>query len=166
MKIIFVVMTLLASIASAQTPGAGRWGLGLMVGSPTAIAGKYWVSQTTAVDMGLGFGPGNWTMVFADFHWNFPGIFGSSSKFLSQLTGYVGLGGGLSAWSRTYYCNRWVCDSTRDSGTAIFVRSPFGVEWHPGHPPLGVFVELAPLISLTPLTGGSIDLGVGARYYF
>lgn len=154
------------SVARANSPGAGRWGLGLMLGSPTAITGKYWMSQTHTIDLNLGFGPGNWTMFFGDFHWNFPGIFGSSSKFVSELNGYVGLGAGFSAWSSGIYCNRWYCDNTRSSGTAVFVRGPFGVEWAPNSPPIGVFIELAPFITLTPSTSSSVDVAIGIRYYF
>ncbi len=164
----FLIVAIFSSTpaAHAETPSAGKWGLGLMLGNPTALTGKYWISPKYSVDAGLGFGPSNWTMLFGDFHWNLPGVFGSSTKFVSQLNGYVGIGAGFSTWSRTTFCNRWVCDSTRDSGTALFIRGPFGVEWLPGSPPLGVFLELAPFITLTPVTNSSIDLAVGIRYYF
>jgi hypothetical protein len=42
--------------ANATEVGYNRkFGLGFMLGDPTGITGKYWVSGTNALDFGLGF---------------------------------------------------------------------------------------------------------------
>lgn len=152
--------------AKAQSPGSGRLGAGVVIGAPTAITGKYWMSNDEAVDFGLSFWGYRWTTLYGDYHWYFDRAFGNRNKFVSQLTPYVGVGGGITFWSERRECGRWSCGSTGDSGTAIFARVPLGVEWYPVRPPLGVFAEFIPSFTVIPGTAGFFDFGVGIRYYF
>lgn len=149
----------------AQTPGDGRLGAGIVLGSPTALTGKYWTARDEALDFGLSFWGNRWTMLYGDYHWYFTGLFGARSRFVSQLMPYLGVGGGVAFWSDRRDCGRWSCVD-RESGTALFLRVPVGVEWYPTRPPIGVFVELVPSFTILPGTSGFFDFGVGIRYYF
>lgn len=157
----------------ASTPtgssGGGPFGLGLMVGSIISVTGKYWLSERGALDFGLGFVGQPWTVLYADYIWHIPGLFGKGTQFGRETKAYFGGGGGVGFWRQNGDCGRWNCswDSNRTgSGTGVFIRGLFGFEWSPNHTPFGVFGELGPSILLTPGTGGTLDVGVGGRYYF
>ncbi len=162
--LIFTFLTL--QPARADSPGDGRLGAGVVIGSPTALTGKYWTASDQAIDFGISFSSYRWTMLYGDYHWYWPEIFGHKNRFVSQLSLYVGVGGGLTFWSERRDCSKWVCERTGESGTAIFARVPVGVEWYPTKPPLGVFVEIVPSFTILPGTSGFFDVGVGIRYYF
>lgn len=141
-------------------------GAGLMIGSITAITGKYVLPNGGAVDFGLAFMPSPWTALYGDYIFNFPGMFGSSSQFGRQSQGYFGVGGGVGFWHADH-CYRYYCGTSNSSATSgVFARGFFGVEWFPGNPPFGVFAEVGPTIGLVPGFGGAIDIGTGARYFF
>ena len=46
------------------------------------------------------------------------------------------------------------------------VRGVFGIAWFPRSTPIDVFVELVPVLQITPLTGLGIDAGLGMRFFF
>ena len=163
-------LTLLLAMASsghADSPGSGRFGAGFVIGSPTAFTGKYWLPGEKAVDFGLSFWSYGGMLIYGDYHWNFPRAFGGRSVFVSQLNSYVGVGAGISTWSERRNCGRWGCDTNvRETGSGILARIPFGVEWYPGNPPIGIFFEFVPAITVIPITSGYLDYGLGARFYF
>jgi hypothetical protein len=153
---------------AANLSGGGPWGLGAVLGSPTAITGKYEISNKNAVDFGLSFFSSYGVLVYGDYLWNFPGRLGHENKFISDLVPYFGFGGGLYSWSSgTRYSDRpWGWRTNDSSGMGLYGRIPLGVEWFPKDPPLGVFVELAPGLSLLPGMWVTFDIGVGVRYFF
>jgi hypothetical protein len=161
----FSLSLCMANAAVHAPPKAGRFGLGGMVGSPTAVTGKYWLSDVAALDFGVGFYSGSWTILYGDFLWHVTGLFGTSTKFGQQTKAYFGGGAGVGFWNRSESCNRWRC-SSRTSTNQLFIRGLFGGEWYPPPVQLGVFVEVGPSIGVTPEGGGSIDVSTGARYYF
>ncbi|MDZ4676066.1 MAG: hypothetical protein SGI74_01035 [Oligoflexia bacterium] len=150
-----------------ETPGDGRFGLGLQLGFPTAITGKYWVNNTDAFDVAISFSSNYYTLIYGDYLWHFPRAFKENSKFISQLMPYVGVGLGFYSWSSGYYYkdrpSRWR-DSSTDLG--VYARVPFGIEWYPVRPPLGIYVELAPGIAVSPGLWINFDFGIGGRFYF
>jgi len=144
-----------------------RLGAGVMVGSINSVTGKYLLSESNAIDFGLAFAGSPWTILYADYLWNFPGIFGNSTPFARQTIGYFGAGGGLGLWGHSTDCYRYYCGTAyKSSGTGLYVRAFFGAEWSPMQPPLGVFAEIGPAIGIVPGFGGTIDLGIGVRYFF
>ena len=54
----------------------------------------------------------------------------------------------------------------RSGALGLGVRVPFGVEWKVADPPIGVFVEVVPVIAIVPQTTGIFQAGLGIRYYF
>jgi hypothetical protein len=167
--IISLLFVSLLSQANASTIAApGKIGAGLMIGSMFSVTGKYWLSGRDAIDFGIGFGIGKGTLLYGDYLWHVPGIFGKTTQFGRETSGYVGGGAGLGFWSDSYDCGRWKCDQrTTDSGTGVFLRGVVGFEWYPIEPPkFGFFAELGPTILLIPSTSGTFDIGIGGRYYF
>ncbi len=72
--LIFTFLTL--QPARADSPGDGRLGAGVVIGSPTALTGKYWTASDQAIDFGISFSSYRWTMLYGDYHWYWPEIFG------------------------------------------------------------------------------------------
>lgn len=166
-RLVVFALVLTSSPALADRMGTNDIGLGLMLGSMNAVTGKYWLSDQGAIDFGIGFSGRNALAFYGDFLWHIPGIFGSGTKFGRETSGYLGGGAGIGTWNDSYDCGRWKCDRRRDdSGTGVFVRALFGFEWFPARTRFGVFAELGPTLLLAPDTGGSLDIGVGGRYYF
>ncbi len=168
MRKLLLFLTATLTLQTSANPGPpGDFGLGLMLGSVVSVTGKYWLSKNGALDFGLGFSGRRGNSIYADYLWHLPGVFGTGTKFGRETSGYLGGGGGVGYWSESYECGRWHCDRRRsDSGTGIFVRGVFGLEWFPARTRFGVFGELGPTMLLAPDTGGSLDVGVGGRFYF
>jgi len=49
---IVLVIVMFSNLSLAQSKG---FGLGVIIGEPTAISAKYWTSNNTAFDFGLGY---------------------------------------------------------------------------------------------------------------
>jgi hypothetical protein len=135
-------------------------GLGIILGEPTGLTAKHRLSATRAVQAGLAWSFDNYTMLYGDYLFHFPGALGSRDKFVTRLSPYLGIGGTMLFGSNV---------RPKTSSKASFglgVRFPIGLEWSPSDPPLGVFLELAPGLGLVPGTFGFLQGGVGVRYYF
>ena len=153
----------------AWTEEEPRLGAGVFIGIPTGATGKFWLNKTYAVDATLAYSFGGWLMGYADYLYNFRHLFrgdyGSATRFVTHLNPYFGAGilafisAGTYTKDRSFY-------SDRDTSGGFGVRAPVGVEWMPGKPPLGVYVELAPGFGLVPSAFFIFQGGFGARYYF
>lgn len=160
------IHTAAAATPHYASPSAHNFGLGIIIGEPSAITGKAWLSQESAVDFGLSFSFDDYILFYGDYLFHFPGAFGRSSEFVSQLTPYVGVGGIIAFANDRYRYRDRRYFGTSGNSTALGVRIPLGIEWTPSQVPLGVFVELVPGLSLAPRTDGFIQGGIGVRYYF
>jgi hypothetical protein len=142
----FVVLVTVSITAWSQDRG---FGVGLIVGEPTGLTGKAWVSQQNAIDMGLAysFRSNGYFHVHADYLWHFPHVIQSEERFPL----YVGIGGRLAA----------------GQGSGIVgVRIPFGIAFWLRSAPIEFFIEAVPILDLAPATELSGNGGVGARFYF
>lgn len=136
------------AISSAASQGRG-FGFGVILGDPTGISAKGWVSPRAAVDAGLAWSTRDAGYVHAhmDYLWHFKDVVNTSQQVLP----YVGVGGRILG-------NR---------NTAIAgVRVAGGVAWLPAGAPLDVFLEIAPTVDLAPETELNVDGGIGIRFFF
>jgi hypothetical protein len=157
--VIAVIAVLAAQGSVAQDHG---FGLGLIIGEPTGISAKLWTSSANAFDFGLGWSiggdrngkdkvyyeRGSRVHVHMDYLWHAFNAIQSSERFplFYGIGGRINTGGGYDA--------------------SVAVRGVFGIAWLPHNTPIDVFLEIVPLLQLTPSTGFGIDAGIGARYYF
>lgn len=154
-----------ALIVGLQANAAGDVGAGIILGSPTGLTGKFWKDQQVAFDAGLSFSTSDYILVYGDYLFHYPGAIRQANKFISELTPYMGVGGAFVVTTSDRSNNDRLLG--KKSGSAgIGIRVPFGLEWKPGKPPLGAFVELVPGISVMPATDIMIMGGIGIRYYF
>lgn len=137
------------------------FGLGLVLGSPTAITGKYWLDSTHAIDMGLGYWFGDYVDIYGDYLWHFPRAFSTARHPISEIIPYIGVGGDLHVANHPP-----PNPDNNHPNVGVFGRIPFGLEWLPSSAPLGVFLEVVPYVQLIPGLGVWIGAGIGARFYF
>ena len=171
MTLMLTSMVLNSNEAHAARAGHGTsgspatLGLGVVIGEPTGLSAKYFLDRHHAIDAGLAYSFSQFIYIFADYLFHFPGTFGASSTFATQLSPYLGIGGiflGSTEGSRRdgkYF-------TSSGSSAGLGMRLPLGIEWKPAFPTLGVFVELVPGLGLIPSTFGFIEGGIGIRYYF
>ena len=145
--ILFLAAILLFPISlAAQDSG---FGLGIILGEPTGISFKNWVSGRGAIDFAVAWSFGNEDAihVHADcLHHNFR-LFKVEK---GDLVFYYGIGGRVKA----------------EKKSRVGVRIPVGVSYLFERDPLEIFFELGPILDLSPRTEFFVTGGIGIRYYF
>ena len=146
---LFLIVTVACAatfFARAQNSG---FGIGVIVGEPTGISAKGWVSSLNAIDAGVAWSfraKGSFHL-HADYLWHFPNVIQASERFPL----FAGIGGRFAA----------------GKGNGIFgMRAVGGFAWWPRNVPLEVFVEFAPIFDIIPATELSAGGGLGIRYFF
>jgi hypothetical protein len=146
------------------------FGLALELGEPTGINGKYFLSDSGALDFGVGwiyrhYYYGDGMHIYGDYLWH-PVSLASTQSF--ELPFYIGAG--LRFWDFNY-CDRNFCYD----GNAVGIRVPVGISFDFNNAPLDIFIQLVPVIDFL---GGDyymqyrdrehfgIDLSAGIRYWF
>ncbi len=180
----FVLVTGVSATASAApSPGrkisgkGGNFGLGLSLGDPMGLSGKWFASPNHALQFDLGWAPlhhGDGRLG-ADYLWH-PGTFvdGKTADFLP----YLGFGLGVAFWGNHGCRGRYYDDDGRRHGHAhgrcnsgggagMFLRAPIlglGVHWK-GAPVDTMFEgSWSPYLIFPDLAHG--DFSVKIRYYF
>ena len=136
-------------LASAVKAQDRDFGAGIIVGEPTGLSGKYWLSSQNAIDAGLAwsFRHTGFLHVHADYLWHFPDAIQATQRFPL----YAGIGGRIGFAAHD----------------AVFgVRVVGGIAWWPKDAPIDVFLELAPIIDLAPASEFNMSGGFGVRYFF
>jgi hypothetical protein len=168
MKIFFILFAalIIPTLSQAQPVAPRDFGIGIAIGNPTAVTGKVWLTSASAMDFGLAYSSRDYTLVYGDYLLHSTGLFGSN-HLSNRLTTYIGIGLGIYSWDRNYYYEDRPAGWRRKEGdVGVYARIPLGVEWTPSEPPLGVFAELVPGISVIPSIDTIINAAIGIRYYF
>lgn len=144
--VVFIHLVALSTISRAQDRG---FGIGVLLGEPTGLSGKAWVSGRNAIDVGLAysFRSKGYFHVHADYLWHFPDVIQSTERFPL----YAGIGGRIA---------------TGKGGGLFGVRIPLGIAFWMRSAPIEVFLEVAPILDLAPATEFSANAGLGARFFF
>lgn len=147
------------------------FGLGLEAGEPSGLNGKYFVSDSGAIDFGVGwiyehYYYGDGVHLYADYLWH-PKVLASTASF--ELPFYVGLG--VRFWDFEY-CDNRVCGF---DGSALGFRVPLGIALDFNNAPIDIFFQLVPVLDF--IDGDyydrfgdrmhfGIDGTVGIRFWF
>jgi hypothetical protein len=143
--IISLMFGTLALGLSAQDSGLGA---GIMVGEPTGISVKSWISSNDALDAGVAWSLSHgWLHVHADYLRH---SFGLIPVEVGQVPLYYGAGA--------------VIGLGREINLGI--RVPLGVAYLFEDVPIDIFMEIAPTLVLIPDTDFEIQGGIGVRYWF
>lgn len=123
--------------------------LGVLIGQPMAISGKYWLNKLVAVDAGLG-----WSF---DQNGKF-NIFGDVLAHpyyipvnMGDLPTYIGAG---------------VTFQARNGDTFLGVRFPIGAEFLLSGYPVAFSGEIVPVMEVLPDLGFRLQGGAGIRFAF
>jgi len=135
-----------------------KTGLGIVIGEPTGLSGKFWLDQAgqaNAVDVGFAYSFGEFGILMGNYLMHKPGFFGLGSEFAKNLVAYYGAGGVL-----------YFGASKKRNSAGLGFRVPFGAEWLAPSDPIGVGLEVAPGVRLVPDTNLILHIGLTFRYYF
>lgn len=129
---------------------ANEKGIGISIGNPTGLNGKYWLDSSRAVDAGLAwsFGKHSDLSIHSDYLLHREGAFFFNDVHPLDL--YYGVGGRME-----------FADDIE-----IGVRVPVGFAHHFERESADVFAEVAPIVDLITKTGLEMHLLFGGRYYF
>ncbi len=147
MSILVFAILLTATASYAQ----GKFGLGIMAGEPSGLSMKYKISGDNAIDGALGWSFAKYGAlhIHADYLQNV-------ARLSREVPFYLGVGGRI----KTNNTNKGENDSR------FGIRVPVGIVYEPSTVPIDVFVEVVPLLDLTPSSDFSMNAAVGIRYYF
>lgn len=143
--LLFFILFFFPSSLRAQEGGTGA---GLMLGEPTGISLKTWISGRSAVDAGLA-----WSFyseachVHADYLWHNFNIFRTES---GKLPLYMGLGGRVK---------------TKGSDIYVGMRVPIGLTYICAGNRMDFFLEAVPVLNLIPSTDFDFNCAIGIRYF-
>jgi hypothetical protein len=147
--LVLIVMSLTLFTPSGVRSQDRGFGLGLILGDPTGLSAKGWLSPTNAIDIGMAwsFRYRGFLHIHGDYLWHFNRAIQSQERFVP----YVGIGGRLGVG---------------DAKSRLGIRIAGGIAWWSRDVPLDVFLEVAPILDLAPATELSANGGIGARFYF
>lgn len=151
--IAFVMFFSIIQDTQAQQRAYGNFGAGVMIGHPTGLTGKMWLSDYNAFHGAIA-----WEFSAhraARFHLHFDYARYNYEAIQAQvgtLAFYYGIGGRLLTGST--------------ASDRLGIRFPFGLNYEFDDHPIEIFVEVVPLLDLTPGTDVRINSGAGLRYYF
>lgn len=146
MKYFFILCFALLSFTS----WANEKGIGISIGNPTGLNGKYWLDSSRAVDAGMAWsmGKGQAFSIHSDYLLHKEGAFYFND--IHPLDFYYGVGGRMEF----------------SDEIELGVRVPFGLAHRFEAESADVFAEIAPIVDLVGRTGLEMHLLFGGRYYF
>lgn len=172
----FILVLSTAAVIFAGAPGLAeasevahsrKFGIGGMLGQPTAFSIKYHFTPNHALTAAIGFGWwfGPHFHVHVDYGYHFDLV--KPQHF--DLRMYVG--GGLKFFYHPwyyvdYYHDRRDWDPDRFHRAGFGVRAPVGIAFNFNKVPVEAFAELVPGIGFNLYPFFFIDAAIGARYYF
>jgi hypothetical protein len=139
--------------------------IGFILGSPTAIVGQLQSNDKNSYQLGLAFSVDDAFLLYGDYLFHYPGAIKTTEPFVNSLVPYFGLGG-VIAITTDDRRNDDGYFGKDDGSFGMGVRVPFGIEWKGKNPPLRVFFEIAPGISIFPETEADFMGGLGLKYSF
>ncbi len=145
---IIVAAALMTPLAAfAQQPKTV--GVGIILGQPTGLSAKFWMDQTSAIDLAAAwqFLPTGAIYVHADYLYHIYHVFPIKEGALPL---YVGVGG----------------SATVQTNPTIGIRVPVGIDYLFQNVPLDAFLEVGFGLSLYPATQFQGSGGIGIRYNF
>lgn len=141
-----LVATVIAGSAFAQE---ADFGLGVILGEPTGLSGKLWMSEHTAVDAAIAwsFGDKDALHLHADYLVH-------NMRLIQVDVGTLALYFGVGARLKF------------DDDDSLGVRIPIGLTYLFQDAPVDIFIEVVPLLDLVPDTEFNPNAAIGVRYFF
>jgi len=161
MKCKLLVVAVLLALVSVNVRAQDGLGLGVIVGEPTGVSLKYWLSDERAFDAAAAwsFSENDSFQVHADYliH-NFDLI--NPGEVTGKLPVYYGVGGRLKLKNDNDGKGR------NDDDALLGIRFPLGITYLFAEAPLDLFIEVVPILDIAPDTDVDINAAIGVRFYF
>ncbi len=133
-----------------------KFAIGVIAGDPDGITGKYMMKNGRAIDAGFGWK----TKGDNEYH-----IYGDYLFYKydlvkvphGKLTLYFGGGARYITYRE---------DGEKKKDDKFGIRIPVGIEYLFWNSSLGIFLELVPVLNLTPDTDFEFGSGIGVRFFF
>ena len=147
-SVVVIVMVLLLSGTGMADE---QFGLGITLGVPTGVNGKYFLDKYNALDLGFGWSPDSDHdfHIYADYLYHIYSLIDAGS---GETPIYIGVG------------TRAVFRDHQDNKAGF--RFPLGVEHLFKSTPFDVFAEIVPIFNVSPEAKFNLEGVVGARFYF
>ena len=139
-----------SAYSSVDYPDMNRpIGVGIMLGIPTGVTGKFFVDTDNAVTVGLGMSFMRETAfhAHADYNYHLYDLLKVQDRSVPFY-----FGGGFRIKTETLF--------------RFGVRIPVGIEYPLDTDPLVFHFEVVPILDFAPEFTMSINVSLGARYYF
>lgn len=151
-----------ATPAQAQSTG---FGAGLILGEPTGISLKGWISDTRAIDGAVAWSlrDGAYFSIHADYLFHNMELIKLSR---GRLPLYYGPGVRIRSWNGNRYWDHGRWHAYSGSRADLGIRFPVGLNYLPENTPVDLFLEIVPTLDLLPSTSFGVFGALGARYWF
>ena len=151
---VIVMLIIMPSVLLGQNY---KYGLGVILGSPTGLSGKFMIARKSAIAVHAG-----WSLIgktglhiTGDYQFLFPGIIKHEDGTpMENVVPYFGVGGRF----------RFKEKENKDTDFHLGLRFGGGIEYLISR--FGIFLELYPVVDILPETGFDFEGGVGGRFYF
>jgi hypothetical protein len=153
MRKIILLAALFVVLSAVSTKAQSKFGLGLIIGEPTGVSGKYFLDKKSAIDGAFAWSFVNYGAlnIHGDYLYHFDNV------FTPEVPVYVGIGGRVKFASS---------DANKSDDTRFGLRVPVGLAWMPPKTPIDLFVEIIPIMDIAPSTEFTLAAAAGIRYYF
>lgn len=153
------IMFMAVSGASAED----GFGIGIIVGEPTGISVKKWISQDRAIDAAAAwsFSDDESFQLHADYLIHKFGILKTNAS-TGRLPVYFGVGARVKFEDED---DHWRGHDD-DDDVVVGVRIPFGISYILAKEPVDFFAEIVPILDVAPDTDFDLNAAIGARFYF
>jgi len=154
MKYRMTLVAVLLALGSANVRAKDDLGIGLIIGEPTGLSLKYWLSEDRAIDAAAAWSfSGKDSFQFhADYLIHRFDIF-DADEVSGKMPLYYGLGARIK-------------EKDKDDHTAFGIRIPLGITYLFADAPFDLFAEIVPIVDLAPDVDVDLNAAIGLRFYF
>jgi len=160
--IVIILFITAGQVSKAAQASSGAFGIGIMLGDPTGLTAKYWLSNENALAFSLGNSYLGSLRFGFDYLWHFDAFHSNVVKLYAGPGLAVGFGRS-GGWLYNNEGSRWY---RADNNFGLGARGVFGVNIVPRRTPLEFFAELGLMIGLSPAFYTNVEGAVGFRFYF
>jgi hypothetical protein len=196
-RIIFISLlclnvVLVTSLCSQTKPFNKNFGVGLVLGEPTALNLKLFLKNNHALDLALGWSYWGYSSRYYDRYWDYdydsrcydPHFYRDHEYYCDNLGyNYYDRGWNIFHLHADYLFHNFNLIKAKETfvlyggpginlefwrggGAILGVRGEFGIAWMCRKVPIDVFFELAPVLDLYPGPFFDLNGGLGCRWYF
>ncbi|MDD5492736.1 MAG: hypothetical protein PHV60_08685 [bacterium] len=162
-RIVLLLLLLLigATVAEARVEEPKyHYGIGVILGEPTGFTGKYWLNNKEAYDLSVSFRFSSYLYLSGAYLYHNYDVF-KNLKYPGSASLYYGGGIRLIADSDHRYRKHY----EEDVYDSIFgLRGTIGGSYFIPNQPFEIFIELSPVMNITPVTDLDLSAGVGVRF--